>query len=816
MIRGPLLGTDCGVCPPEKGVAMTPPRCVPRWFPGALVACVLALSALPALGRAPDGKDPDLSRYTQALFAYREPYVFNHNVGLLTMRVTNLGFFGSQSLVEIGAGWRGGEYLYCSGLWIGAVGSDSEPHVTQTYYTNLELLPDRAATWTIRESYEGQPGGVRVGLLGTAAADDDGDGQIDEDFQNGLDDDGDGQIDEDFEAIGQQMFSCMYKDDTPEAVQLNPDHYPLDLLVKQRSFQWSTSGLNEFVGIDFQLVNNGEQRLRDLYLGFFSDSDAGPKNAERYWTDDLVGWAHIDTVIVDRNKPSGCQQIPLKMDTVFMYDAPDDGAAVNGGDVPGVFGSLFLGHTTDDTGLRAPQSVGLYTVAWFSASGQTSDPQNDDERYALLSSGKKPARAANKPDDYRYVFSAGPFASLNPGESLNFQTAYVVGEHQAGFRANAVNAQRVYNGQFLDLDNNPDTGVDGKERCLQILEPGGEIVWDDPCDTLNTTVTMKFTPPCDVAGPQYVDADCDPCTGVGGAEALVHWVGTTAPPPPNSTTDPEVRASLGVDPQGNRKVVLEWDNASELSSDPITGSKLFHGYRVWRADNWQRPQGSIGPTSDEWMKLAEFRDDLETAQSEGAIGLDVPVSEGGPLVREVKSTGVAKDGTPIYPVGRYHFEDTSGLINGKVYFYAVTAFGIAHVRNSITGKEEDVELSGLPSATEAEKIVPRWDSAEGCDAVTVVPNPYRGSADWDLIPSDKDPTGTKIAFRNLPKTVSTIRIYTLSGDLVQEAQHDGRQGDGTYFWNLISRNGQNVVSGIYLYMVDSGSQICRGRFVIIR
>jgi hypothetical protein len=100
--------------------------------------------------------------------------------------------------------------------------------------------------------------------------------------------------------------------------------------------------------------------------------------------------------------------------------------------------------------------------------------------------------------------------------------------------------------------------------------------------------------------------------------------------------------------------------------------------------------------------------------------------------------------------------------------------------------------------------------------VTVVPNPYRGSADWDLIPSDKDPTGTKIAFRNLPKSLSTIRIFTLSGDLVQEAQHDGRQGDGTYFWNLISRNGQNVVSGIYLYMVDSGSQICRGRFVIIR
>jgi len=93
---------------------MTPPPCVQRWFLGfkgigALVASILVLSALPALGRAPDGKDLDLSRFPKGLFAFREPYVFNHNVGLLTMRITNLGFFGSSSIVEIGAGRRGGE-----------------------------------------------------------------------------------------------------------------------------------------------------------------------------------------------------------------------------------------------------------------------------------------------------------------------------------------------------------------------------------------------------------------------------------------------------------------------------------------------------------------------------------------------------------------------------------------------------------------------------------------------------------------------------------------------------------------------------------
>jgi hypothetical protein len=103
-----------------------------------------------------------------------------------------------------------------------------------------------------------------------------------------------------------------------------------------------------------------------------------------------------------------------------------------------------------------------------------------------------------------------------------------------------------------------------------------------------------------------------------------------------------------------------------------------------------------------------------------------------------------------------------------------------------------------------------------CEQVRVVPNPYRGGADWDLTPSERDPTGTKIAFRNLPEAASRLRIYTLSGDLVQTVDHDGSDGNGTYYWNLITRNGQNVVSGVYLYSVEWDGGICRGRFVVIR
>jgi hypothetical protein len=360
--------------------------------------------------------------------------------------------------------------------------------------------------------------------------------------------------------------------------------------------------------------------------------------------------------------------------------------------------------------------------------------------------------------------------------------------------------------------------VGGAERCLLLLEGDLEIVWDNPCDTLLTTVSYRpgQTPPCDTEQAVYVDDDCNVCTGIDGKEALLTWVGTTAPPPPNLNTDPDLNPLLDpnlsafVHPAGDRKVVLQWDNTSELQPDPITGLDIFAGYRIWRVDNWERPEGSIGPTPNEWMQIATFWKRPEDAQAERGENLRTIQVDMDPI-------DITDTGRDVYPIGRYQYEDTNGVINGKLYFYAVTAFGLTTVRNPITGEDEVVELGGLPAATEAEAIVPRWDSVSGCQEVKVVPNPYKaGNVGWDLIPSERDPTGTKLAFRNLPATQSTIRIYTLSGDLVDEAEHDGSEGDGTYFWDLISRNGQLVVSGVYLYSVGAGGETCRGRFVIIK
>ena len=69
-----------------------------------------------------------------------------------------------------------------------------------------------------------------------------------------------------------------------------------------------------------------------------------------------------------------------------------------------------------------------------------------------------------------------------------------------------------------------------------------------------------------------------------------------------------------------------------------------------------------------------------------------------------------------------------------------------------------------------------------------------------------------------PKIVS-IADETLAGDLIQTLDHDGYSEGGSTTWNLVSRNGQEVVSDIYLYSVHSdvhGFEPFHGRFVVIR
>ncbi|MBK7140797.1 MAG: hypothetical protein IPH75_01805 [bacterium] len=94
--------------------------------------------------------------------------------------------------------------------------------------------------------------------------------------------------------------------------------------------------------------------------------------------------------------------------------------------------------------------------------------------------------------------------------------------------------------------------------------------------------------------------------------------------------------------------------------------------------------------------------------------------------------------------------------------------------------------------------------------IKVVPDPYFAQYSARVETGEGE---SIIEFQNVPSKC-TIRIYTLSGDLVQTLEHDSETG--TARWNLQSTNQQLIASGIYIFHVDSPYGERLGRFAIIK
>jgi hypothetical protein len=149
-----------------------------------------------------------------------------------------------------------------------------------------------------------------------------------------------------------------------------------------------------------------------------------------------------------------------------------------------------------------------------------------------------------------------------------------------------------------------------------------------------------------------------------------------------------------------------------------------------------------------------------------------------------------------------------GNLAGFTSLYAVTSIDTLHLTAN------DYTESAIDSS-EIVTVQPSAPPAANLEHVAVVPNPFRGSAEWDPSPGQN-----RVHFTHLPAT-STVRIYTSNGELVRilvqnpNANLGGTTGD--LEWDLKNAEGRNVVSGIYIYQVESpqGHNV-KGHFVVIR
>ncbi len=199
--------------------------------------------------------------------------------------------------------------------------------------------------------------------------------------------------------------------------------------------------------------------------------------------------------------------------------------------------------------------------------------------------------------------------------------------------------------------------------------------------------------------------------------------------------------------------------------------EAFDGYRVWRSEL---------PDVNEFALLGEIR----PCESSHEIIL---LSED-----EVSEIDIELE---YFPAERRFRLSDRDLHNEFPYRYAVSTFD-----RDFLGNPEGITYEGNLAITE--KLYPALASRRRASEVVVLPNPYRGNADWE------EGAG-KVVFTNLP-TEATIRLFSVAADHVATIEHGPRGSQTTSatsaFWDLRSDVGSQVAAGIYIFYIEGTNQ----------
>lgn len=158
--------------------------------------------------------------------------------------------------------------------------------------------------------------------------------------------------------------------------------------------------------------------------------------------------------------------------------------------------------------------------------------------------------------------------------------------------------------------------------------------------------------------------------------------------------------------------------------------------------------------------------------------------------------------------------------NGFTYYYAVTSFDRGY--NVGSGAQGLVKVDhcavqqGVPYACRDELVSLKMevDPQDNLYNVYAVPNPFRSGSSRLTSENYHNFPDRFIRFVNVP-TQCTVKIFTVSGDLVWETSHNTPSGN--IEWDVTNRDSQPVSSGVYLYRLETpDGDAVFGRIVVIR
>ncbi|GIV23829.1 MAG: hypothetical protein KatS3mg025_1488 [Bacteroidia bacterium] len=531
------------------------------------------------------------------------------------------------------------------------------------------------------------------------------------------------------------------------------------------AYNWNYSFANFFLLYNFTLRNVGTDPWDTLYVG--------------YWVDPVVR----NTTITPAG--SGGTQFYNKggngyIDTLYMAYEFDAAGDVGFTDV--YFGLKFLGATykgefyhparrpVPPAGFRA--NFQSWTFRDFS--GQFRSPQNDAERWLKMTQS-----LTDRPDWSTYVvpalrapgnrsvfLSAGPFVQVAPGDSVNVVFAFVFARKTADGNPNSADTPQqkeefIRNAQWAQAAyNGEDANFNGQ------LDPGEDLNGDG-----RLTRFLLPSPPA----------------------------------------VPRIRYEVL-----SNTIRLYWDASAEESIDPISRKKDFEGYRLYKT--------TLGFDVKEVVDvLNELKLIAQFDRSGNGIGYD----NGFSAIRLPEPKYFPGDPTPYV----YMYE-IKGVTNGWQHAIALTAFDEGEPSRNLEPLESSKQAALRRVFAGAS---PNKGFAWGDPYV--YPNPYYERAAWEG-PSQAQ-EDKRIMFANLPPHCE-VSIYTVAGDLVYRFEHhednpsaqaeDSRwfktyseptqlvMSGGEHGWNLLSRTGQIIARGLYVFAVKDleTGEVRTGKFVIIR
>lgn len=604
--------------------------------------------------------------------------------------------------------------------------------------------------------------------------------------------------------VSEQDYIAVYTDTVGQPY-APPEHRPLGLRITQQTYCWSYDYAQDFILMKYWVENiRGDGKtIADVYLALYIDADVTPVTADAACRnaaaqDDITGFRvwrdETDTLWAPGTKLyqwDGLQYVEKDVGGKPKKESPGDYITVAWiADADGLHPEKScpdMGIANSVTGTRVvyPPPEKISYNWWFSDENAALDwgpyhpedpgdvkgtPMGDKAKYRIMSNGYfDPDQVCDSLiyppgvdsiNDTRYLLSFGP-NDLPAGDTLVMILAYIGGEH---FH-----------------DDNP--WCEWSFEDLARNASWAYKVYDNPgVDTDSNGYAGDFT---------VVSGETLYLTGDG----IPDFEG---PPPPPT---PKVRVTAG-----DQKVTVKWGKVSEIYENKFIpapyDTDYFEGYRVYRSET-----GRFG----DFTLLKEYdRIDFDTTGVKPLFW-----NRGMPDSIEV----VGGETSYVYVDGP--------MLNYYPRFYSVSAFdkgyppGFGDVLASM-------ETSPLSNAV---KVTPSADPEdfEGKNEVQVIPNPYKISDDYAATKwEDWEGAGwsehtRRLDFINLPPDC-TIRIYSLNGDLVRQLEHKATdnvaagKAASAESWNLITRDVEAIVSGIYLFSVEEhpGGHVQVGKFLVIK